>query len=236
VLRLEITTGPYSYRVVEKSTREVLVSQDNTGFTFGSEFYPVADATNLSSNANGIQASLVIETAGRDRLRGGAPDKGQVSFTFPAPEVLQVLITYHNASPTEVSEQFNDRREHYYGIWEYPFGGHIDDRGADADFLGLGNERYVHHSSTRAPFYLTSRKYGVYVQSLAQGHFSVAQVGRTSFSFKDSQLKYDIIYGPSYADILNRYNAMAGPAFMPPTWGPSERSGGGTMSMTICGM
>ena len=65
---------------------------------------------------------------------------------------------------------------------------------------------------------MTSRKYGVYVKSLAQGHFSVAQVGKTGFSFKDSQLKYEIIYGPSYADILNRYNAMAGPAFLPPTW------------------
>jgi alpha-D-xyloside xylohydrolase len=218
VLRLEITTSPYSYRVIEKSTGEVLLSQGNTGFTFGAEFYPVADATNLAVKANSIQASLIIETAGRDRLPGGAPDKGQVVFTFVKPEVLQVQITYNNGSPSEVSEEFNDQGEHYYGIWEYPFGGHIDNRGADADFLGLGNARYVHHASTRAPFYMTSRKYGVYVESLAQGHFSVAQVGKTSFSFKDSQLKYHIIYGPSYAEILHRYNAMAGPAFMPPLW------------------
>jgi len=44
VLRLEITTHPYSYRVIERATGEVLVSEDNTGFTFGPEFYPVADA------------------------------------------------------------------------------------------------------------------------------------------------------------------------------------------------
>ena len=139
-------------------------------------------------------------------------------FTFVKPEVLQVQITYNNASPSEISEEFNDQGEHYYGIWEYPFGGHIDNRGADADFLGLGNERYVHHASARAPFYMTSRKYGIYVESPAQAHFSVAQVGKTSFSFKESQLKYQIIYGPSYAEILNRYNVMAGPAFMPPLW------------------
>lgn len=218
VLRLEVTASPYSYRVIEKSTGEVLVVHDSTGFTFGPEFYPVADAVNFVPGVNSLQGSLVIETAGRDKLPGGAPDKGQIAFTFLKPEVLQVQITYGNASPSDVSEEFKDQGEHYYGIWEYPFGGHIDDRGADADFLGLGNQRYVHHSSARAPFYMTSRKYGIYVESLAQAHFSIAQVGETGFSFKDSRLKYNIIYGPSYAEILNRYNAMAGPVFMPPTW------------------
>ena len=218
VLRLEITTRPYSYRVIEKSTGEVLLSQDNTAFTFGEEAYPVADASNVVEDSSGIHGNLIVETAGREKLPGGTPDRGQVTFTFLRPEVLQVQITYNSASPSEVSEQFNDQGEHYYGIWEYPFGGHIDDRGADADFLGLGNTRYVHHSSARAPFYVTSKKYGIYVESLAQGHFAVAQAGRTNFTFKDSKLKYDIIYGPSYADVLNRYNAMAGPAFMPPAW------------------
>jgi alpha-glucosidase (family GH31 glycosyl hydrolase) len=218
VLRLEVTTSPYSYRVIEKSSGDVLISQHNTAFTFGTEFYPVAEATSLTQKADSIRGNLTIETAGRDKLPGGAPDNGQIAFTFLKPEVLQVEVKYNNASPNEVSEEFNDQGEHYYGIWEYPFGGHIDNRGADADFLGLGNERYVHHASARAPFYLTSRKYGVYVESLAQGHFAIAQVGKTRFSFKDSQLKYDIIAGPSYADILKRYNAMAGPSFMPPTW------------------
>src|SRR6266581_4055417 len=144
VLRLEITARPYAYRLVEKATGEVLLSQDNTAFTFGEESYPVAEASNLVQAASGVQGNLIIETAGREKLPGGAPDRGQVTFTFLRPEVLQVRITYSNASPSDVSEQFNDQGEHYYGIWEYPFGGHIDNRGADADFLGLGNTRYVH--------------------------------------------------------------------------------------------
>ena len=218
VLRLEVTAHPYSYRVIEKSTGEVILSQDNTAFTFGEEAYPVADASNLVGDDTGLRGTLIVETAGRERLPGGTPDRGQVSFAFVRPEVLQVLITYNNASPSEISEQFNDQGEHYYGIWEYPFGGHIDNRGADADFLGLGNTRYVHHASARAPFYATSKKYGIYVESLAQAHFAVAQAGKTNFTFNDSQLKYDVIYGPSYAEIFNRYNAIAGPAFMPPAW------------------
>ena len=76
----------------------------------------------------------------------------------------------------------------------------------------------MHHASARAPFYMTSRGYGIYVESLALGHFSIAQAGRTSFSFKDSHLTYDVIYGPSYSEVMNRYNAMADPAIMPPLW------------------
>jgi hypothetical protein len=216
VLRLEITSSPYSFRVLEKATGEVLVSQDSTVLTIGAELYPISDAGNLVRSPDGVHGDLRLQLAGRDALASGVPDRAEVAFRFLNPQVLQVEISYSPANG--ISEEFNDQGEHYYGIWEYPFGGNIDKRGADQDFRGLGNERYVHHSSARAPFYLTSRKYGIYVESLASGHYAIAQAGKTSFTFRDSQLKYDIVYGPSYDDVLNRYNAMAGPAFMPPPW------------------
>src|SRR5882724_2048908 len=218
VLRLELNTAPYSYRVIERSSGKVLLSQSSTGVTFGPELYPASEATSVSKMSNSLQAELLLQLAGRESMPAGTPSKAQVSFSFLKPEVLEVTITYKGASPNEISEEFNDQGEHYYGIWEHPFGGSLDNRGADRDFFGMGNERYVHHASARAPFYMTSNKYGIYVESLAPGHYAVAQAGKTTFSFKDAQLKYDIIYGPSYADVLRRYNAMAGPAFMPPTW------------------
>ena len=216
VLKIEVSTNPYSFRVTEKSTGETLLAQDGTTFSFGPELYPVMDAANLTRSADSIRADLLMQFSGRDSLPAGSPDRAQVSFSFLKPGVLQVHLAYGQA--TEVSEQFRDQGEHYYGIWEYPFGGNIDNRGADHDFLGLGNQRDVHHASARAPFYVTSKRYGIYVESLSQGHYAVAQAGKTGFSFKGSQLTYDIIYGPSYAEILDRYNQMAGPAFMPPLW------------------
>jgi alpha-glucosidase (family GH31 glycosyl hydrolase) len=218
VLRLELNTRPYSYRVVERSTGKVLLSQSSTGITFGPELYPVSEAANISRITNGLQADLLLQPAGRESMPSGTPAQAQVSFTFPKPEVLQISIAYRGASPNEISEEFNDQGEHYYGIWDHPFGGSLDNRGADRDFLGMGNERHVHHASGRAPFYMTSNKYGIYVESLAQAHYALAQAGKTTFSFKAAQLKYNIIHGPSYADILSQYNAIAGPAFMPPTW------------------
>src|SRR5207302_9189375 len=98
--------------------------------------------------------------------------------------------------------------------WEYPFGGNIDNRGADREFLGLGNQRDVHHASARAPFYMTSKKYGLYVETVAQGHYVIAQVGKTGFSFRDSKLKYDILYVPSYSEIMRVFYELACPAVM----------------------
>ena len=137
-LRLELNTAPYSYRVIERSSGKVLLSQSSIGVTFGPELYPVSDATDVSKTSNRLRAELLLQLAGREGMPSGTPAKAQVSFTFLKHEVLQVSITYKGASPSEISEEFNDQGEHYYGIWEHPFGGSVDNRGADRDFLGIG--------------------------------------------------------------------------------------------------
>jgi alpha-D-xyloside xylohydrolase len=207
-VQLEFNTNPFSYRVTERSTGDLLVAQ--TGATlFTDNKYTVRNASDFVKTSTSLHAILHLE---------GTSEPAQVSFTFLTPEVLQVVLTFKNGVPATIREVFNDQGEHYYGIWEMPFGGNIDDRGADHDFLGIRHQADVNYSSARAPFYVTSKKYGIYVGSTAKGRFSIAQAGRTSFSFFDTQLKYDIIYGRSYADILKRYNAIAGPSMMPPTW------------------
>jgi alpha-D-xyloside xylohydrolase len=217
-LRLELTANPYSFRLIEKSTGEVLLSESSAAVLFGTELYPVTDAVDISVDSSALRATLKLQTSGRDALPAGTPDRAQVYFTFSRPEILRVHMSYESGSPDEFSDEFVDQGEHYYGIWEYPFGGNIDNRGADHDFLGLANTRYIHHSSVRAPFYATSRKYGLYVESVGQGHFSVAQAGKTGFSFHGRDLIYDVIYGPSYEELFTRYNALAGPPVMPPLW------------------
>src|SRR5271154_1240575 len=207
-LRLELNTSPYSYRVIERSSGEVLVSESG-GVTFTTNGYTVRNATDLTKAGASMRAILHLE---------GTSVTAQVSFTFVKPEVLQVVLSFNNGVPAEIKEEFGDQGEHYYGIWEMPFGGNIDNRGADHDFLGIRHQPDVNYSSARAPFYFTSKKYGVYIETTAKGHFTIAQAGKTSFSFFDTQLRYDLIYGPSYADILNRYNSIAGPSIMPPTW------------------
>jgi alpha-D-xyloside xylohydrolase len=207
-LKLEIKLSPYSYRVIDKSNGGILLSESGGGW-FTENKYTVRSASNVVRGKEDLQATLHLE---------GTSTPAQVTFRFSKPEVLQVTLAFNSGIPTEISEEFNDQGEHYYGIWEMPFGGNIDNRRADHDFLGIRHQPDVNYSSARAPFYATSRQYGIYVETTGQGHYSVAQAGKTSFNFRDTQLKYDIIYGPAYADIFKRYNDIAGPSVMPPLW------------------
>jgi alpha-glucosidase (family GH31 glycosyl hydrolase) len=210
-LKLEVTASPYSYKVTELSSGDVLVSQSATTFTVGSTASASASASGFATTATTLDANLALS---------GGSNTAHVKFTFTSPEVLQVLLTYSGGTPTNVKEQFNDQGEHYYGIWGYHLGtsDNLDNRGADHDLLGLQTYSDNNYSSARAPFYATSKKYGIYAESMAKGHYTVAVSNKTSFNFDSPQLQYDIIYGPTYADILGRYNTLAGPSFMPPTW------------------
>jgi alpha-D-xyloside xylohydrolase len=207
VLRLEVNLNPYSYRVIEKATGDTLVSEGRSWFTESK--YPVRNAGDVTRTSESLRANLHLE---------GTSTPAQVTFRFYAPEILQVTLAFNNGISTQISEEFSDQGEHYYGIWEMPFGGNVDNRGADHDFLGIRHAPDINYSSARAPFYATSRKYGIYVQSTGQGHYTIAQAGKTSFNFHDTQLRYYVIFGPNYADIFKRYNYLAGPSFMPPLW------------------
>src|SRR3984893_7674961 len=207
-LEIQLSANPFSYRVIERSTGDALVSQTG-GTLFTDNKYSVRNASDVRSTTTSLHAILHLE---------GTSEAAQIRFTFIRPELVQVVLTFKNGVPAEIHEEFADQGEHYYGIWEMPFRGNIDNRGADHDFLGIRHQAEVNYSSARAPFYVTSRKYGIYVESTAKGHFTIAQAGKTSFSFFDTQLKYDVLYGPSYSDVLKRYNSIAGPAIMPPAW------------------
>jgi alpha-D-xyloside xylohydrolase len=207
-LEIQLSANPFSYRVMERSTGDVLVSQTG-GTLFTDNKYTVRNASDVRRTTTSLNATLHLE---------GTSEAAQISLTFIRPERVQVVLTFKNGVPAEIKEEFADQGEHYYGIWEMPFGGNIDNRGADHDFLGIRHQADVNYSSARAPFYVTSKKYGIYVESTAKGHFTVAQAGKTSFSFFDTQLKYDVLYGPSYSEVLKRYNSIAGPAIMPPAW------------------
>ena len=211
VLRLEVTASPYAYKVTEISSGEVLVSQSGSTFTTGGAAATTASASGFATTATTLDANLALS---------GGSSTAHVKFTFTSPEVLQVLLSATTGTPSNVKEQFNDQNEHYYGIWGYHLGtsGNIDNRGADQDLLGLQTYSDNNYNSARAPFYSTSKKYGIYAESMAKGHYTIAVGGKTSFNFDSPQLQYDIIYGPTIVEIMGRYNTLAGPSFMPPTW------------------
>lgn len=210
-LMITISEKPYSFKIIEKSSGQTLLSHAGTSFKLGDISFSVESAHNIKASASTLEADLAL---------AGTKATGHVKFSFENPELVTVTLTSNDAKTTNIKEEFADQGEHYYGIWERPQGGHLDNRGADEDLIGFKGEP---DDNARAPFYVTSGKYGIYVDTTAFGHYSVANQGRTSFNFdqehsEQKQLKYYVIYGPSYCEILNKYNQLAGPAWMPPDW------------------
>ena len=214
LLRVEVTRAPYSYAVIDKRTGQVLVRQAETTFTSGAA-RRVSAVTIAKASATALEAALTFAES------GGAT--GRVRWTFANPAIVQVTLTGDTASTTSITEAFVDQGERNYGLWEYSYwgtGGALDNRGANnRPLLGIsGPEVGSGDPSGRAPFYVTSRGYGIYADSLALGRATVAVDGRTSLAFDAPALTYYVIYGPSYAEVLQRYNDLAGGSLMPPLW------------------
>jgi alpha-D-xyloside xylohydrolase len=70
------------------------------------------------------------------------------------------------------------------------------------------------------PFYLTNRGYGVLVNHPERVSFEVAseKVERVQFSVPGEVLEYFLIYGPTPAQVLERYTALTGRPALPPAW------------------
>lgn len=167
-LRVEVTAAPYSYSVIDSSTGNVLVEQSQTTFTLGSGLI-VTQASVVDQTATTVDATLILS---------GTSDTAHVRWTLLSPDIVQVTLSYNNGTPTNIKEQFQDQGEHYYGIWGYAStatGVNLDARGADRDLLGITNGNAgTANGNTRAPFYVTSARYGVYADSDARGHYTVA--------------------------------------------------------------
>jgi alpha-D-xyloside xylohydrolase len=70
------------------------------------------------------------------------------------------------------------------------------------------------------PFYMTNRGYGVFVENPGDVSFEVAseKVERVQFSLPGEELTYDVIYGETPKEILNRYTTLTGRPALPPAW------------------
>ncbi|MFA7485674.1 MAG: TIM-barrel domain-containing protein, partial [Phycisphaerae bacterium] len=207
LLGLRISTKPYSYQLVELSTGRVLISQFNSNFRINDTGYDVGNARIEDKTDSSINAVLHFKDSDRT---------ANVKFEFTSDDILEVLLSCDES--VNIKESFNDQSENYYGLWEYPKGGAIDNRRANAEMIGFRELPGSNYCNARAPFYITSRNYSIYAETMAKGRYSIANTGITSFAFDTGSLKYHIIYGQTYGRMLEIYNHLAGPSVMPPDW------------------
>jgi alpha-D-xyloside xylohydrolase len=75
-------------------------------------------------------------------------------------------------------------------------------------------------SYKNVPFYMTNRNYGVYVDHTSSVSFEVAseKVSYTGFSVPGEELRFQVIYGETPADIISSYTSVTGRPALPPAW------------------
>jgi alpha-D-xyloside xylohydrolase len=109
--------------------------------------------------------------------------------------------------------------EHIYGLGE-KFG-EFDKRGQKVTIWNTNpwaNENQKAYKNI--PFYLSTRGYGLFVNSSSLIHFQFGNSNTVSqtIEVKDHQLDYFFIYGPSFKKILCKYSELTGKAPVPPKW------------------
>lgn len=109
------------------------------------------------------------------------------------------------------------------GEWVYGFGERFTPYLKNGQTVDMWNEDGGTSSEIaykNVPFYMTSRGYGVFVDSPSDVSFEVAseKVERVQFSVEGETLSYYVIYGPTPKEVLRRYTWLTGRPALPPAW------------------
>lgn len=93
----------------------------------------------------------------------------------------------------------------------------LDKRGQEINIIGR-----------RIPFFMSTKGYGIFVNSTNMTTFEMGSKMSTRYSFetKGSLLDYYFIYGPSFKHILGRYTELTGRAPLIPKWAFGLRQAG----------
>ena len=109
--------------------------------------------------------------------------------------------------------------EHFYGFGEKFTS--FDKRNQEikiwnTDAYGVMSEA----SYKNIPFFLSTRGYGIFVNTPCKTIFRMGSKSTVSYSFEvfDNTLEYYFIYGPAFKEILNRYSELVGRPALPPKW------------------
>ena len=109
--------------------------------------------------------------------------------------------------------------EHFYGFGEKFT--EFDKRGQriemwNCDAYGVHNER----AYKNVPFFVSSRGYGVFVDSVRPVNFDMGQSNHAAFSLivPDSALDYYVIAGPTPKTVIERYAGLVSRPMTPPKW------------------
>lgn len=145
-------------------------------------------------------------------------DSTDVQFDLISDTIARIQIEAPSAG--YIGAQFSrNGQDHNFGVWSYPWNGSLTNDGVSFEVKGTQELRGTNYCNARAPFYISSAGYGVYVDTLQMGKFDFSDSEKTEFVFNSTSLSFYIILPESPRDvksILTQYGKLSSTIFMPP--------------------
>jgi alpha-glucosidase (family GH31 glycosyl hydrolase) len=234
---VEVRLARFRLRVRDRAGR-LLTAEPNDGGAFfervgGSAPVHLGRVRDVAKEAGG--AVLTVET-GEDaptavRLRWTSERTLEVTIEPPAPDTLAAFGDRFRSPGSEaiygLTERLRDSPLALGGALEIPEDdvkpqevGSLDRRGETVEMLVRPT------FSLYAPFYQSSRGYGLAVAGTTFGLFDVAKTDPAIVSFRfeagttpeHRRLTYRVFVGPEHRTILDEYTALTGRPIVPPDW------------------
>ncbi|OJD36498.1 glycoside hydrolase family 31 protein [Diplodia corticola] len=179
----------------------------------------VVNAIEILTGAFNYTATAVTASEAGDISDG----RGHIATEFVTDTVAKIQI--NATSPYVGADISGDSDALSYGVWEYPWHGKLSNEHVTYEIKGIGEMEGINWSNARAPFFLTSAGYGVYIDTLAMGLFDFSAPTNTRFVFNASSLTVYLILPTAPHDIksiLTQFASLSSHIFMPPdsAYGP----------------
>jgi alpha-D-xyloside xylohydrolase len=164
-------------------------------------------------------------------VRWRTPRTLEVIVEPPSPETLAAFGDRFRATRKEaiygLTERLRDSPPISDGVLDVPEDDRHPPEVGSLDRRGETVEMYVRPTySLYAPFYQSSRGYGLAVAGTTVGRFDVAATDPDVVSFRfeagttpeHRRLAFHVFVGPDHRTILDEYTALTGRPFVPPDW------------------
>jgi alpha-D-xyloside xylohydrolase len=174
----------------------------------GASVYQAEDAVLLGAKVGADHAGY--RGRGFADFTNAAGDSIQWQITVPATGTYTLQFRYANASPALISFE-NSPSEHFSGLGHGAFG--------RVDKLDLKGQVITRQRENQAPllvpFFFSSRRYGVFVNSTYPTEFSFTD---SDYHIKQTSgpLDYFVFIGKNLVSVLDLYTALTGRPRMPP--------------------
>ncbi len=223
VYTLSIQPAPFKMSLLQNGK---IVLSENTGRT-ASLFY----ITSKGFQSPQKLRKIVHETSSRFRALYTTTDGRTAEISVRKGKHRNFVVTFRVKPATgvqECGEKFAaPPREHFTGLMERVRGTR-DKEGwqpgltTGLDLRGEKVSMFVRPTvAIYTPFYLSSRGYGIWVNTTWPGEYDLGKTDPKTVTFRfegNGNLVYHIFPGPDAQTILENYTAVAGRTLLPPKW------------------